>query len=109
MSHTKEKPYQSDPFDNPLKLVIVFNWNKRIIWAYIVSWKKGDGFSFFLKAFETDLLVTLGDFTVKKRKIGKGNLFLTENRFSKNEIWCAVVYRNQMRHIMCKTIFRFQL
>ena len=42
----------------------------------------------FLKAFswETDLWVTLGDFTVKKknktkqknRKIGKGNLYLTE-------------------------------
>ena len=43
--------------------------------------KKGDGFLLFLKAFswETDLWVTLGDFVVKKRKIGKGKLYLTEN------------------------------
>ena len=27
----------------------------------------------------------------KKRKLGKGNLYLTENQLSKNEIlWCAV-------------------
>ena len=48
----------------------------------------------FLKAFswETDLLVTLGDFAVKKtRKIRKENLYLTENRFSRNEMWCAVI------------------
>ena len=36
-------------------------------WAYSVA-KKADGFLLFLKAFssETDLWVTLGDFTVKK-------------------------------------------
>ena len=40
----------------------------------------------FLKVFswETDLWVTLGDFTVKKRKNGKGNLHLTENQLGKN-------------------------
>ena len=35
--------------------------------------KKGDGFLLFLKAFssETDLWVTLGDFTVKNPKLGR--------------------------------------
>ena len=39
----------------------------------IVVRKKGDGFLLFLKAFswETDLLVTLGDFTVKNAKLGR--------------------------------------
>ena len=48
--------------------------------------KQGDGFLLFLKTFswDTNLWVTLGDFTVKKKKktlkkIGKGNLFLAEN------------------------------
>ena len=36
-----------------------------------------------------DLWVTLGDFYGKKCKIGKGNLYLTENWLSWNEIRCA--------------------
>ena len=55
----------------------------------IVLWgEKADGFLLFLKALspETDLLVTLGDFTVKICKIWKGNMYLTENRFSRNKI-----------------------
>ena len=32
--------------------------------------------------------MTPGDFTVKKCKIGKGNMYLTENRLGRNEIWC---------------------
>ena len=38
---------------------------------------------------ETDLWVTLSDFYGKKRKIGKRNLYLTENRISRNKMWCA--------------------
>ena len=63
-----------------------------IIWAYSPAKKKGDGFLLFLKAFswETDLCVTLDDFTVKKKKkkkkkeskIGQQNLYLTENWLS---------------------------
>ena len=51
-------------------------------------------FLLFLKAFslETDLWVTLSDFTV--RKIGKGNLYLTENRLSWNKIRCAADKHN---------------
>ena len=64
----------------------------------------------FLKVFswETDVWVKLGDFTVKKRKIGKGNLYLTENRLSWNEICCAADNHNYMSH-MCKRIVRFEL
>ena len=48
----------------------------------------------FLKVFsrETDLWVTLGDFTI--RKIWKGNPYLTENRLSKTEMWRAVDNHN---------------
>ena len=62
--------------------------------------KKGDEFLLFLKAFswETDLWVTLGDFGVKKRKIGKGNVYLTKNRWSRNEMRCASDNHNNMCH-----------
>ena len=61
---------------------------------------KGDGFLLFLKAFswEADLLVTLGDFTVKKRKIGKRNLYLSENWSNWNEICYAADNHNYMCH-----------
>ena len=42
----------------------------------------------FLKAFalETNLLVKLGDFLVKKRKIWKKNVYLTENQLSRKKM-----------------------
>ena len=45
-------------------------------------WRKGDEFDLFLQAFswETDLSVTLSDFVENKCKIGKGDIYLTENR-----------------------------
>ena len=45
-----------------------------------------------LKGFswETDLWITLCDFTVKKGKIGKENLYFTEIFLSLNEMWFAV-------------------
>ena len=36
----------------------------------------------------------LGDFTVNKHKIGKENLFLNENRLSRNEMWCVTDNQN---------------
>ena len=62
---------------------------------------KGDGFLLFLKAFswEADLLVTLGDFTVKKRKIGKGNLYLSENWSNWNEICYAADNQYCVTHV----------
>ena len=42
-----------------------------------------------------------GDFTVnfteKKGKIGTRNLYLTENWFSRNEMWCAADIHNRGR------------
>ena len=45
---------------------------KELFWP-IVMWKLGNRFLLFLKAFswETDLWVTLGDFTVKNAKLGR--------------------------------------
>ena len=65
--------------------------------------KKATGFN-DRKAFswETDLWVTLGDFTGKTRKIGKGNLYLTENQLSRNEVWCASDNHNSMCCICAK-------
>ena len=47
--------------------------------------KKAEEFLLFLKAFswETNFLETVGNFMVKD-KICKGNLYLTENRLSRN-------------------------
>ena len=39
----------------------------------------------------------MGDFKVKKRKIGKGNLYLTENRLSRNEMWCVSDNHNDIK------------
>ena len=66
--------------------------------------KKADGFLLFLKAFswEIDFLVMVDDFTVKKCKIFKGNLYLTENRLNRNEMWYAVVNHNYVFHICAK-------
>ena len=66
--------------------------------------KKGDGLLLFLKAFcwETNLSIMLGDFTVKQDKIWKGNLYLTENWFSRNKIWCTVDNYICMYHICAK-------
>ena len=54
-------------------------------------------------SWETDLWVMLGDFTVKKpAKLGRGNIRLTENRFSGNEIRCAANNHNYICHICAK-------
>ena len=71
----------------------------------IVLPKTGDGCLLFLKAFswETDLWVSLGNFTVKKKKnIGKENLYLTENRLSWNEMCCAADNHNYICHTCAK-------
>ena len=43
-------------------------------------------------------------FWCKKCKIGKGNLFLTENRLSRNEMWCESDNHNNMSHIYAKEL-----
>ena len=46
----------------------------------------------------------LSDFTVKKHKIGKGNLHLTENRSSRSEMWCTADDHNDMYRICAKEL-----
>ena len=90
----KQTNKQKTKQNKKLKLISI---RVKELFEPIVLRRKGDGFLLFLKAFswETDLWVTLGDFTVKKnRKMGKRNLYLTENRLSKNEMWCAVDKHN---------------
>ena len=43
-------------------------------------------------------------FCDEKRKIGKGNLYLTENRSSRNEMWCASDSHNNICHISAKEL-----
>ena len=40
----------------------------------------------------------------KNRKTGKGNLYLTENRLSRNEMWCASDNHNNMCHTCAKEL-----
>ena len=48
------------------------------------------------------IIVTTRWFYGKKRKIGKG-IFLTENRLSRNEMWCAADNYNNMCHYVQKS------
>ena len=77
---------------------------KELFEPIVLRKKKATGFLLFLKAFssETDLRLTLGDFTVKRRKIRKGNLYITENRLGRNEIWYAKDNHSCMSHICAK-------
>ena len=38
----------------------------------------------------------------QKRKIEKGNLYLIENRLSRNEMWCGAENYNYMCHVCAK-------
>ena len=72
-----------------LRNLKLFSIRVKELFELTVLWKKAKRqlVLLFLKAFswETDLWVTLGDFAVKKHKIGKGNLYLTENPLTRNE------------------------
>ena len=89
-----------------LKPEIVFKWNKRIC-VPIILWKKKKK---KIRVFVVFKIIFLRNRSFsnarciygKKCKIGKGNLYLTENRFSRGEMWCAVVNHNHMRHMYAK-------
>ena len=91
-------PWIQTSLSKNLKL---FSIRVKELFEPIVLRRKGDWFLLVLKAFsqEFDLWITLGDFKVKKCKIGKGNLYLAENRISRNEMWCAADNHNYMCHI----------
>ena len=59
-------------------------------------------FALFLKHFRNWSFSNARWFYSKKCKIWKRNLYLTKNRFSRNEIWCAVVNHNDMYDICAK-------
>ena len=84
---------------------------KRIIWACSVMNKSRWVFALFKSIFLRNRSFSNGSwFYGKKRKIGKGNLHLTENQLSRNEVWCAADYHSYTCHIIiCKRIFRFEL
>ena len=82
---------------------IVFSWNKRINWAYSFVKKSRRVFVLFKSTFFRNRSFSNANwFYSKNRKIWKGNLYLTENQFSRNEMWCAVVNHNHMYHICAK-------
>ena len=72
----------------------------------IVLWKKRRRvIALFISIFLRNLSLSNARwFYGKKRKIGKGNLYLTENPLSGNEMWCVAKNNNYMCHIMCKRI-----
>ena len=82
-----------------LKNLKLFSIRVEELYEPIVLQKKADGFLLFLKAFswETDLWVALGDFTVKNAK-----LYETENRLSRNKMWCTEDIHNYMCHLCAK-------
>ena len=82
---------------------IVFSWNKRINWAYSFVKKSRRVFALFKSTFFRNRSFSKARWLYsKKRKILKGNLYLTENWFSRNETWCAVVNHNHMYHKCAK-------
>ena len=46
----------------------------------------------------------LGDFALKKCKIGKGNLYSTKNQFGRKQICCAEDNHNYVSN-MCEKVF----
>ena len=85
------------------------NESKKIIGAYSLREKKATGFALFKIIFlRNQSLSNARWFYGNKRKIVKGNLYLTENRLSRNELWCVADDQNYMCH-MCKRIYRFEL
>ena len=41
----------------------------------------------------------------KKLKTVKGNLYFTDNRLSRSEMWCVVDNHNYLCHILCEKDF----
>ena len=89
-----------------LKNLKLFSIRVKELSEPIVLWRKGDGFlALFISIFLRNR--SLSDarwFYGKKRKIGKGNMYLTENRLSWNEIWCSSHNNNYMCHTCAKEV-----
>ena len=93
-----------------LKNLKLFSISKRIIWANSFVKKRWWALALFISIFLRNR--SLSDarwFYGKKRKIGKGNLYLTENRLSRNEMCCASDKSQLYMSHMCKKSFKFEL
>ena len=67
-------------------------------------------FAFFkVFSWETDLFSNARWFNGKKCKIGKENLYLTENRLGKNKMRCMADNHNYMCHICAKRFLELDL
>ena len=76
---------------------------KRIIWAYNVVKKRRRVLALFISIFlRNQSLSDTNWFYGKKHKIGKKNLYLTENQLSWNEMCCASDNHNYIMY-MCHT------
>ena len=83
-----------------LKNLKLFSIRVKELSEPIVLWRKGRVLALFTSIFLRNR--SLSDarwFCGKKRKIGKGNLYLTENRLSWNEMCCA----SDNHYYMCHT------
>ena len=69
-------------------------WVKTIIQAYSLAKKSQQIFALF-KSIEK---LMLHDIKLKKQ-IGKENPYLTENQFTKSEMWCAANNHNSQWHV----------
>ena len=94
-----------------LKNLKLFSIRVKELFEPIVLREKGNGFLFFLKAFfsRNRSLSNARWFYGKKRKIGKGNLYLTEDWLNRNENRCPSDNHNNLCHICAKRTFRFEL
>ena len=89
----------------PWKPEIVFNYSERIILAYSFVKKRQWVFALFKSTFlRNRSLSNASWFCSEKRKIGKGNLYLTKSQFDRNEICCAEDIHNY-RSNMCEKEF----
>ena len=80
-----------------LKPEKIFNPSKKIIWAYSFVKKRRRVMALFISIFlKKRSLSNARWFLAEKRKIEKGNLYLTKNWFGKNESCCAKDNHNYM-------------
>ena len=85
--------------------------NLKLFFSKIIIRRKGNRCLLFLKLFswETDLWVMIGNLTLKKRKIRKGNLYFTKNQSVRNEIRCAEDGHSYMSKMCAKEFSDFKL
>ena len=93
-----------------LKNLKLFSIRVKELSEPIVLWKKQWVLALFISIFlRNRSLSDASWFYVKTRKIGTGNLYLTENRLSWNLMCCASDNHDYMRRTCAKEFFKFEL